>query len=590
MYEQHRIPSTLSDPETLARVKALMAAAGSASRMEISRRVCVLFGFLDARGRPQLASCMQALRTLDAAGHIRLPAPRHNHRRCRPRCIDRPVPPPVGVPARADQLRGLELVEVTDPAQRGIWNELMRSEHPRGAVQHVGAQLRYLLVSDHGVLGALGFAAAALTLAARDTFIGWDADQRSRQLHRVIGLSRFLIRSSIHCRNLASKALGLALRRLPDDFQHRYGYRPLLVETFVEKGRYQGTSLAAANWLRVGETAGRGRFAAPGAEVAVKAVWLYPLGRAWRAQLGVAEPPAPEALGAAENLAADVWAEHEFGGARLGDVRLGKRLVQIVQRQGEAPTKSFPGAAQNDQAAVRGYYRLIDHPADSEVTPENILAPHRQRTLQRMQGQSAVLCIQDGTDLNFAEHPGCVGLGYIGKNKGSAGTLGLHMHATLVVNGEGVPLGVPQIQFEAPDGQAEKGKPLERRKTYRWIRGAAGVRATGRAAGRRAAGVGDGPGGGRVRAVRGAAPAEESGPAGAGAAQPFAGARTGRSCSTGCGPSRYRVGCSCTWRGCRRGGRAGGRRAARRGRSGQRRWNCAGGRWSWRTRTGRRRP
>ena len=64
-------------------------------------------------------------------------------------------------PHRADQLRGLELVEVTDPAQRGIWNELMRSEHPRGAVQHAGAQLRYLLVSDHGVLGALGFAAAA---------------------------------------------------------------------------------------------------------------------------------------------------------------------------------------------------------------------------------------------------------------------------------------------------------------------------------------------------------------------------------------------------------------------------------------------
>ena len=149
MYEQHRIPSTLSDPETLARVKALMAAAGS-------------------------ASCMQALRTLDAAGHIRLPAPRHNHRRCRPRCIGRPVPPPVGVPARADQLHGLELVEVTDPAQRGIWNELMRSEHPRGAVQHVGAQLRYLLVSDHGVLEVLGFAAAALTLAARDTFIGWE--------------------------------------------------------------------------------------------------------------------------------------------------------------------------------------------------------------------------------------------------------------------------------------------------------------------------------------------------------------------------------------------------------------------------------
>ena len=320
-------------------------------------------------------------------------------------------------------------------------------------------------------MGALGFAAAALALAARDTCIGWDADQRGRQLHRVLGLSRFLIRPCVRCENLASKALSLALRRLPRDCQQRYGYRPLLVETFVEKSLYQGTSLAAANWQRVGETAGRGRFAAGGVRVGVKAVWLYPLVRNWRARLGVAEPGPRPALELGEGLAGDVWAQHEFGAAPLGDVRLSRRLVHSVRMQAEAPTKSFPGAAQKDLAAVRGYYRLIDQPADSAVTPENILAPHRERTLGRMQGQATVLCIQDGTDLNFAEHPGCVGLGYIGKNKRSAGTLGLHMHSTLVVNGEGLPLGVPQIQYEAPDGQAERGNPLEERKTMRWIRG-----------------------------------------------------------------------------------------------------------------------
>ena len=81
------------------------------------------------------------------------------------------------------------------------------------------------------------------------------------------------------------------------------------------------------------------------------------------------------------------------------------------------------------------------------------------------------MCLQDGTDLNFAEHPGCAGLGLISKNKGAAGTLGLHMHSTLVVNGAGLPLGVPHIQYEAPDGQAEKNKPLEQRKTNRWLRG-----------------------------------------------------------------------------------------------------------------------
>ena len=437
----------------------------------MGRRVCQAFGFHDVRGRPQLAGCMKALRALDAHGRIQLPAPRHERRLCRPRRLGQPVPAPTEVPARADWVRGLALVEVTGDDQRRVWNELMQREHPRGAARHVGAQLRYLLVSDHGVLGALGFAASALTLAARDAFIGWDADLRCRQLHRVVALSRFLIRPSVRCRNLASKALGLCLRRLPDDFQRRYGYRPLLVETFVEKDRHAGTSLAAANWLRVGETAGRGRFAAPATRVPVKAVYLYPLARDWRTQLGVAAPSAPPALGPGEGLARDEWAAHEFGSASLGDVRWSKRLVKSAQIQSEAPTKSFLGAAQKDLAAVKGHYRLIDQPADSAVTPENILAPHRQRTLRRMQGQPAVLCIQDGTDLNFAEHGGCVGLGQIGKNSNAQGTLGLHMHSTLVVTGEGIPLGVPHIQYEAPDGQAEKGKPLEERKTWRWIRG-----------------------------------------------------------------------------------------------------------------------
>ena len=203
----------------------------------------------------------------------------------------------------------------------------------------------------------------------------------------------------------------------------------------------------------------------------VKAVHLYPLARDWRAQLGVAAAVPPPALGPGEGLTRDAWAAHEFGAAPLGDVRWSKRLVQSARIQSEAPTKSFLGAAQQDRAAVKGHYRLIDQPADSQVTPENILAPHRQRTLRRMQGQAAVLCIQDGTDLNFAEHGGCVGLGQIGKNSNAQGTLGLHMHSMLVVNGDGLPLGLPQIQYEAPDGQAQRGKPLEERKTFRWIRG-----------------------------------------------------------------------------------------------------------------------
>ena len=132
---------------------------------------------------------------------------------------------------------------------------------------------------------------------------------------------------------------------------------------------------------------------------------------------------------------------------------------------------SIPAAAQGLRAAVKGHYRLIDQPDDSAVTPQNILAPHRQRTLRRLQAERTVLCVQDGTELNFAEHPGCAGLGYIGKNKRSEGTLGLHMHATLAVSPEGIPLGLLHIQYDAPDGQAQRGRPLEQRKTFRWMRG-----------------------------------------------------------------------------------------------------------------------
>ena len=203
----------------------------------------------------------------------------------------------------------------------------------------------------------------------------------------------------------------------------------------------------------------------------VKAIFVYPLQRDWRRLLGAAAAPHRQPLGPADGLALDEFAANEPGQAPLGDLRLSKRLVQTAQMQAAAPMASIPAAAQGQRAAVKGHYRLIDQPDDSAVTPQNILAPHRQRTLRRLQAERTVLCVQDGTELNFAEHPGCAGLGYIGKHKRSEGTLGLHMHSTLAVSPEGIPLGLLHIQYDAPDGQAQRGRPLEERKTFRWIRG-----------------------------------------------------------------------------------------------------------------------
>ena len=470
MVVQNQIKRTLS--RELDRLHAVMRREKFAHRTALADRVCSEFGFHDARGRAQRSGCLKALRELEARGRIRLPTPRRRVKHCGPRGLGRAVPEAVEVPETVDGVRELELILVETGPQRALWNELMAREHPRGAGPLVGAQLRYLVGSAHGWLGGLGFGAAALRLRDRDRWIGWDEEQRRAHLHRVVGLSRFLIRPSVRCRNLASRVLGEVLRRLGPEFQARYGYRPWLVETFVETARHDGASLRATNWRVLGQTQGRGRQdRAHRAAETSKAIYGYELCRDWRRRLGVG--PAPrrgvEPMSEGEGLEGEGWAQQELGGAPLGDRRLSRRLVESAHRQAQEPGRAFTGVARGDPAAVKGYYRLIDQPEASAVTVSNILAPHRERTRQRMQGQRTVLCIQDGSDLNFTRHGRCEGLGVIGRNQTGATARGLHLHATLVVSETGLPLGVLRAKLDAPKpGPAATRK---KKKTYRWIEG-----------------------------------------------------------------------------------------------------------------------
>ena len=461
MYRQHQIHRNLTSTEGIAIVQGLLAEDDWSNRSAVGRRVCQHFGFYDARGREQFASCMKVLNQLERQQQIVLPDSRQGVRKSGPRLLGEPVSPAVDVPARVDQVCGLTLELVTTDQARWLWNELMAGEHPLGAVIHCGAQLRYLVHSEHGYLAALGFSAAALRLACRDEWIGWDDELRSQHLHRVVCLSRFLIRLGVACHNLASKVLGLCLRRLADDFRQCYGYGPYLVETFVDRS-HTGVSLRASNWRCVGESCGRGRFSRSGTVVSKKSVYVYELQSDWRQELGVwINGIEPRAVG--DGLDIDHWSEQEFGAAPLGDVRLSRRLVKSADVQARQPQASFVSAAGGDRAAVLGHYRLMEQPADSEVTADNMLAVHRRRTQQRMLSCDEVLCVQDGTDLNFANHGGCEDLGTIGKNRNADGTLGIHLHSVLVLDGHGVPLGVPHLEYGS---NADRGA-----KSGRWLRG-----------------------------------------------------------------------------------------------------------------------
>ena len=391
MEHQNQILQTLRAPESQARLERIVAHEALNNRAAVGRRVCAEFGFVDARGSAQLAGCLKALNTLHKAGRIALPASRRVGGAPTPQRFEAPVAAATAVPGTVEAVAGLSLERVEQGGQRRVWNTLLHFEHPQGTTTFAGCQVRYLVVSAHGVLGAVGFSAAALQLRAREAWMGWSGGQRLAHLHRVLCLSRFLIRPGVQCRNLASQVLGRVLARLAEDFEARYRYRPWLVETFVGPA-HDGASFKAANFVWVGHTAGRGRQDRDHARARpVKSVYMYELEPHWRRRLGVARVAAAPALAPADGLDSGAWTGNEFGGTPLGDQRLSARLVKSAGLLASLPGEAITANASHDRAAVKGYYRLIDQPVSSAVTPENILAPHRARTLQRMRGQDTVL-------------------------------------------------------------------------------------------------------------------------------------------------------------------------------------------------------
>jgi hypothetical protein len=455
--------------------------SGEESRTRLATWVCRRFQLHDVRGKPRVSSCLKALRDLEREGKLQLPPPVLNIvQHWRVRRHTKAVAKPKQVPPEVGQIRNLQLllVEPQDGEQMRTWNELMLREHPQGQRRLVGRQLRYLVGSAHGWLGAVGFSASALHLEARDRWIGWDAPQRQAHEGRVVNLSRLLIRPSVQCRNLASFVLGACLGRVPKDFAARYGYEPWLLESFVDRQQYAGTCFQAANWVCVGQTKGRGRNdRACESPESIKDIYVYPLVADFRQKMGVSGAPATalRPLAVEQGLGAKEWAQQEFGEVELGDQRLRERLIRIVEDRAEHPDASYLEAAGGDRYAAKGYYYFIDSPRDS-LHPEAMLATHRKRTMQRMLSHPVVLVVQDTTDLNFSTRPQTTGLGLMGTNQTGAKSLGLKLHSSVVLTAEGLPLGILRSVSEAPEqkgpaGKISVGRPIEEKKSFRWLEG-----------------------------------------------------------------------------------------------------------------------
>ncbi len=254
------------------------------NRLELSRLFCRHVGWFKPDGGLKEMSCRVAMLRLERCGLIRLPEPQ-----TRPAPVKKVRRTVAGQVQEAIELDAGSVdlaLETVDRKSSALWNELIDRYHYLGYCRMGGAQMRFFVRASGKLVSLLGFSAAAWRVAPRDEFIGWTEAQRKKRLHLVVDNSRFLILPWVHGKNLASCILSSAARKLPEHWQQRYKYRPVLLESFIEKKRFAGTSYKAANWICVGQTLGRGKWDRKNAyDKPVKTIWLYPLERRFKEAL-----------------------------------------------------------------------------------------------------------------------------------------------------------------------------------------------------------------------------------------------------------------------------------------------------------------
>ena len=276
------------------------------SRNELAHTVCEHLNLHAPSGGNRVHTARRLLEQLEELGILVLPDKDGSKRRGAqkaPAWTARSEPG-AEIGGALEGLEPLELRVVTEPHEVARWNELIDRHHYLGYRRPVGPHLRYAIVDRRGRwLGCLLFSYAARSLPCRDDFIGWDEAARRKRLDRVVGNPRFLILPWVRVGNLASKALSLATRRLADDWKARHGYRPVLVETFVDPARFDGACYRAANWRHLGETAGKRSARTP------KSVFVQPLDKDFRAILveGRQRTPRPAPPGGSADALAQRW-------------------------------------------------------------------------------------------------------------------------------------------------------------------------------------------------------------------------------------------------------------------------------------------
>jgi hypothetical protein len=287
-------------PDEMALIRQTVKTFSNLSLKELSKTLCELLEWKRPSGKLKYEECRAFLERLQADGLVVLPKLR-NTAAPGPRKVVLAAQndSPISISGSAGQFEplSLRLVQAADRELLRTFKQMIEQWHYLKYRIPFGAHLNYIVESPKlpgQFLACLQFSSPAWKMAPRDAWIGWSAEQRKCNLQFIVSNSRFLIPAYISIKGLASMILSLAARHLPDDWERLYGYRPLLMETLVERARFSGTVYKAANWIHLGCTQGRGRMDREHAThgKSIKDIYVYPLCRHAQDNLRNAVPPA----------------------------------------------------------------------------------------------------------------------------------------------------------------------------------------------------------------------------------------------------------------------------------------------------------
>lgn len=249
-------------------------------RTRLSKEICVAWDWVNENGNPKDIACRSLLRKLEQKGYITLPAPQRvgwsGYKKKPQPSVDHDT---TEISVHLREIAPIRLLSVDKTEYQPLFNHLLDKYHYLGFHGTVGENMQYMAFDRHGrPLACLLFGSSAWRVAARDQWIGWEEEARKAHLSLTTNNTRFLIFPWVQVPHLASHLLGQVTRRISADWMSKYDHPIYLLETFVERERFRGTSYQAANWQCVGTTKGRSRNDRYSTmQVPIKDIYLYPL-------------------------------------------------------------------------------------------------------------------------------------------------------------------------------------------------------------------------------------------------------------------------------------------------------------------------